>query len=376
MSHEIVFDQLPVGYVVSAATSGQDVMVRQRGFLSSEDGDQLITHLEGLPQLCLARMAAGRPISPAAVQCMLVVIRRDRSATVYLNNEVPARLRMQVKRPMLKGAAVTCDDATDVVAVRFEGVAIPPDAGLLYLFSVGWRQGLYFDLSSLHGDSGMRTTDELEALLGGLYAYLMFQDRFKIDAATWQAFLAQRWFPFAHLSESLIRDMIRQAADGFNVDDLLPKVAANASRLLAEAPISDLPMHAFEEHRALLATAAERYEAGDHVSCTSILYPRIEGLMRSHRRQQGCTGDASGRELTASAISSLGEESAARSALLPQRFREYLDTVYFASFAPGSGPDAGRHSVAHGEARPDSFDLKSSTIALLVVYQLASFFAR
>jgi hypothetical protein len=59
--------------------------------------------------------------------------------------------------------------------------------------------------------------------------------------------------------------------------------------------------------------------------------------------------------------------------LLPSKFHYYLKKIYFANFAPGSKPDAGRHSIAHGGASVDSFNLKSATLAILVTYQLSLF---
>jgi hypothetical protein len=65
----------------------------------------------------------------------------------------------------------------------------------------------------------------------------------------------------------------------------------------------------------------------------------------------------------------------ARSFLLPDRFRAYLDDVYFANYEPGSPTPISRHSVAHGEATAEAFSLKASTIGFLTLYQIALFLA-
>lgn len=58
------------------------------------------------------------------------------------------------------------------------------------------------------------------------------------------------------------------------------------------------------------------------------------------------------------------------SLLLPDRFKEFLETVYFAPFDPTNVTDVSRHSVSHGVAPEEKLDLKSATIALLVIEQL------
>ena len=59
------------------------------------------------------------------------------------------------------------------------------------------------------------------------------------------------------------------------------------------------------------------------------------------------------------------------SLLLPQRFQQYLQKVYFANFNPVAQQiDVSRNSVAHGVADQSSFSKKSAVIALLVIHQL------
>jgi len=56
MRFEIKFDELPAGYSVSAARSGENVQVRMRDFVSSEDGDKLVSYLEGVSDSILSRL--------------------------------------------------------------------------------------------------------------------------------------------------------------------------------------------------------------------------------------------------------------------------------------------------------------------------------
>lgn len=61
--------------------------------------------------------------------------------------------------------------------------------------------------------------------------------------------------------------------------------------------------------------------------------------------------------------------------LLPEKFKEYLKSVYFAGFDSTSVPcDSGialsRHSVAHGVAAPNTFTPIEAATTFLVLHQL------
>lgn len=375
MPREISFTDLPSGYALNSAKGGEPVKLRLREFVSSEDGDLLIGRLEGLPQSILSMLSEpGKPVFPSSVNTLVAIIRKDKTATVYLN-EVEAQSLMRVKGKVEKGDAITTNRVLDIGRMRFTNVTIPSDAGIVFVFSVGWRKGFFYDLEPLHDEDGRPRQYDPEEVFGSLYSYLLFQERFKLDDAAWSAFFSQKWFPFAHLDNGIIREMISHVREGWQIDELLPKISANVLLLLRERPLSSFEQPYFTEHKDVFSTASERYLAGDHVSCTSILYPRIEGLLRSFLRTTGAGLSPSAKNLSQIAVEHNTSKRITSSLLLPARFKDYLDKVYFASFAPGTLPDVGRHSVAHGEARPDDFSLKSSTVAIMLIYQLSLFFS-
>lgn len=235
------------------------------------------------------------------------------------------------------------------------------------------EERILYDLAPLHAEEPKPREYDLEALIGGFYSYLLFQERFKIDDQTWKNMFEQKWFPFAHLDNTLLKEMINHAKEGWNIDHLLPRIADNVIHLLHECnPINNsIPYYA--EHAELFNRAIEGYLKGDHISCASILYPRIEGLLRSFYRLEGYTSRPSPDELTKTVIEHHREKRISLSLLLPEKFHYYLDNIYFAHFVPGTSPGLGRHSVAHGEAKSDDFNLKSTTIGLLIIYQLSLF---
>ncbi len=96
MPIEIKFDNIPAGYAESSARGGDMIKVSQYGFYSSEDGDELIQRLEGLPQLIISLIPTNQLILPSMVDTLLAIIKKDKTAKVYLNE---VKLLGQRRRP-------------------------------------------------------------------------------------------------------------------------------------------------------------------------------------------------------------------------------------------------------------------------------------
>lgn len=370
MPVEIKLSELPAGYSESSARGGEMVEVSQRGFYSSEDGEELIKRLEGWPDYFLKLIPTKVPLKPAYIDSFLVIISKDQRARIYLN-DAQTVCEMRVKGACEKGEPITTNRILDVGKMRFGNAEIQRDEGFIYVFSVGWRQGFIFDLEPLHQNA--ERDYDVEEVLGNCFTYLLFQDRFKIDEQTWSTILSQKWFPFSYLDDTLVKKIVSHAREDWNIDDLLPEIHQDVLRLLDKGPLTAKSTPYFEEHREIIDKAIERYLGGDNISCISILYSRIEGLMRSFHKAEGYKSKPSSKNLTTAIISHHEKRRIYQSLLLPDKFQSYLEQIYFADFSPGSTPDVGRHSVAHGEARKEDFNLKSSTIAILVLYQLSLF---
>ncbi|MBI3166711.1 MAG: hypothetical protein HYZ24_18655 [Chloroflexi bacterium] len=370
MYYEVKLKNVSLGYSETASKKGDDVTVSLIGFFSSEDGDELIKRLEGFPQELLSLSPFTPPFPPSKVDTLIAIIRKDKTVSVYLN-EVKTIAKMRIKGGKEKGEMIFTDDILDIEEVEFQDILIPDDAGVVYVFSVGWRKGFFYDFSPLHGE--VRDYN-IKKQMAGFLSYLMFQDRFKISENAWDTMFEQRWFPFIYLNNSLIKKMILCGEVQSQIDNLLPEIRENILLLFEEANIFDRPTPYFEDHASLIDRAIDRYKNGDYVSCTAILYPRIEGVMRTFYRRVGYTLPLSSSSLANAVVEHNKQERTSASLLLPDKFHKYLNDIYFSGFSPGSMPNVARNSVAHGEARADDFSLKSASIAILVLYQLSLFF--
>jgi hypothetical protein len=116
--------------------------------------------------------------------------------------------------------------------------------------------------------------------------------------------------------------------------------------------------------------AVERHREGDYLSSTSILFPRLEGLMRTYHLTVNSSVEPNSLTLVKTITESSELVRNDYSLFLPKNFRRYLKDVYFAKFDPRNPKDLSRNTVSHGVAPVEKFSLKSSLIGLLILDQL------
>ena len=377
MPHEV---RLPgenptLGFAIdSAAREGEEIRVSSTEFTSSGDGETFVSRLEGLAQELLSALPQGARVEPSQVDHLVGIYRGDMTATVYLNE---CEIRAQVRSARTFGAQEPLgeDDMVDVARVAFVAretgneVVFPPDAGVVAVFSYGWRKGIFFDLAPLREDVGERDYD-VAGRLGSCMAYLMNAEIASMDKETWDFMIGRGWFPFIGLPRRISRNLVGFARSGIDLDVALPEVVEAVGAAVPRFREAWTQAELFGPHRDLLLRALERFEAGDYMSCTALVHSRIEGILRSIHEALGGTGNPKQRELartgTAGRRSSLHENSW----LLPDGFGRFLDEAYFANFEPGRPATLSRNSVGHGVASQEEFGEKGACLSLLIVHQL------
>lgn len=374
MPFDLILSEIPSGYSLSSARPGEKVNVAFREFLSSEDGDDFIRRLEGFPNAILSQLPPAHRPRPSQIDHLLIIIRRDQTATVYIN-ELSIVAEMMAKRNISAGEVVSEDDIADIRTVKFEGVEIPANAGFMYVFSVGWRKGVFYDFAPLHPEATESRDFDVAVQLGQFLAYLIFQDRLKISEPAWNTFFAQSWFPFIGLRNELVRELANYALEGWNIDDLVPKISQDVEDSCDRWKAAWSQRQFFADHIEVLSTAIERFRAGDYVSTVAILYPRIEGVLRSYHLLSRPGVSQRQESLVETATSTAHPDEKPRTLLLPEKFRRYLTDVYFRSFDPQNPQGVSRHTVAHGVAPSDAFSQKAALVGLLILDQLSYYFA-
>ncbi len=369
MPHEIILDSVPAGYVVEASSTEAPGLAKivVREFTSSEDGELLISRLEGIPNELISRLPpqTGRP---STLDHLVAIIRDDRPATVYVN-ECNIMVQFRSARAIQAGEFVREDDIVDVGALKCGGLDFPPEAGVVFLMSAGWRKGLFFDLIPL-GPEHQRRGYDIEKQLGSYFAYLLNQNVFSLAEPQWTALIEQQWFPFVSLQKALLRKMVAHLKSGGSVDVLLPQVVDRVRGLIPAMLGRWSKSALFQSHLELLRHASSEFLEGDFVSCTAIVYPRIEGLLRSLHESLGIKEKASQSVLSRASIQGRQDELHQHSWLLPDKFTRYLEEAYFAGFEPGKPAKLSRHTLGHGVASGADFNQKAACIGLLVLDQL------
>jgi hypothetical protein len=370
--YSLSLNQLPAGYAVSSARPGETVTICTREFVTPEDGDLLTARLEGYPSEILRLIFQEAAVQPSGVEHMLVLVRTDRSAKVYLN-ELTITAEIQPKRTARAGEPVFENDVADIRFLRFENVEIQDDVGILFVFSFGWRRGFYYDLTPLSPSYNGSRGYDVWRKLGQCWAYLSFQQTLKVTPEEWESLLCKGWFPFIGLSVEHRKQLLHYLRDGWDVDELTIGVSTELRERLETSLASWEGNVYLQPHMPLLRAGAERYSQADYMSCNCILYPRIEGILRSFFHAVNPERKVNQADLIASAIDHQGSERHEASLLLPGMFRRYLEQVSFAKFDSADPAAVSRHSVAHGVVRPDQLSLKAATMAFLTIEQLFYF---
>lgn len=376
MPYEFKLDKPPVGYVVTASGPGdKTVEVAVTDFMSTEDGQHFIQQLEGFPSEILSNIAkVGPQISPSKVDHILAVIQHDgknTTVTAYVN-ELKLSSSIRVNRAVKKGEPVFKNDIVDIQSFRVEEVNIPKTSGILFLFSVGWRKGLFYDFRPLPPNR-QNIEYDLDLTFGQFYAHVMFQERFSISEQNWESLFDSGWFPFNSLTHDTVQEIINYVKNGWDQTTLIRKISANLNARIDDFRENWKKKSIFADHANLLTHALDRFINNDYISCVSILYPRIEGLLRSFHMSSGSIDQPSQKKLAESAVNRYALNE--RCLLLPHRFKQYLETVYFQSFDPNnSNITCSRNSVGHGIADQENFNQQSAIVGILIVQQLFYFF--
>jgi hypothetical protein len=373
MPVEFVLDAPPAGYSMANASGveGNPAWIAVREFTSSEDGDLFVSRLEGIPSQLIAKIPPELGVRASTVDHMLAVIRSDLRTTLYVN-ECTLAVRARFGRRIEAGEPVYNKDIIDIDSLMFDGVDIPEDAAVVVVISDGWRKGLFFDFAPLGPDTPKRDYD-LNKLLGSYLAYIKNQALFQLDAADWEFLIGRNWFPFLTLSASLKSKLVSFAKGKDDVDRLLPEVVSEVKELIPNM-LQRWPESAFfEPHLPFIRHAIEEFQESDFVSCTAILYPRIEGLLRTLHERTGVAEKATQEVLSETAVERHGLDLHRYSWLLPEMFRRYLQEAYFANFQPGQPAALSRNSLGHGVASIEEFNEKGAAIGLLILDQLFYF---
>ncbi|MCG9131177.1 hypothetical protein J5I95_05775 [Candidatus Poribacteria bacterium] len=331
-------------------------------------------------------------ISVNSINSFLILIHRDLSADIYLNN-FPIEIKCRSKRILKENELISDNDIADIIELRFPGIDIQESDKVICCLKVGWKFGLYFNCvrnpNLVQKEIGSLEFEEVElersnlarmqTQLGQLYRYLAFQYVYQSleSEPLFEEIVADGWFPFVEILGNEYKTLFETYQnDKFTYDDKVKNIldGFNETRLRKitnkwwENPF-------FREKRELLQTGIDaflRRTKRDYISCVKNLYPEIEGILRSLYRTDHEEGTYRTQKLLEHLLE-VGKRNVTddHSLLLPQDFLKYLNSSFFKHFDPATATeDLSRHSVAHGAASEKGYSAEKALQALLTLDQI------
>jgi hypothetical protein len=376
MPHKIKFPGLPAGIALTSAKKDEQGLIQTQGCYSTEDGQLFVERLEGLVQGVLNMVAKQSKIviPPEIVHRLLLVVRKDLSASVYINDEVRMLATCDPAVGLVEGEPVSSDDIQSFKRLDFEGIELPSEGGVLFLFSVGWRKGLFFDYAG-PADEDAKSNEcfqkDFGPILGELMNRVIYQSRFKLTEDDWKRFFENDFFPFYGLRPSLLDKILAHIRSGWDLHELADKIHSDVEAKLPRWLEIWRKSSVLAPHIRFIEAAVDRYMARDFITCLSTLIPRLEGILRTHGLK---SGNPNTRPASLAQFSD-DAQYAQYDLLLPRMFKEYILKVFFRNFDHGAVPGdknqaVSRNTVAHGIVSPDQCDNYQASVCFLVLYHL------
>jgi hypothetical protein len=343
-----------------------------KGFLNSDQG---LFHkvIEQFTPIVL-----GEEILPSNVCEFLAIIHKDSTADIYINH-VPALINVMAKKELKAFSRVSSRDIIDITEIHFEGINIREDDCVIYCFKIGWKFGLFFDLTPADGKSVLRT-EELYKDLGRFFRYLVFQNDYSIIAnnTLFDQLLTDGWFPFIQLIGGDYEKLVIAYNDEEYRDLLIEELVAKFDNEMIMSFVNYWWMKPlFQKKKSILLAGIEAYltstEAG-YINCIKTLYSEIEGILQlnyfsEYRRKPTF------KDLMAYVQNKASNKFISPNSLgFPVLLYQYFHDIIFKDFDLETGNiELSRHSSSHGIAPSQKYTRQKALQAILILDQMSFF---
>ncbi|XAM00699.1 hypothetical protein OT109_04770 [Phycisphaeraceae bacterium D3-23] len=333
--------------------------------MTSDNSSFFYQALRGVSEAYLSKLPYQYRFPEHKVHNLIAVIRQDRTCEVAIN-QWDGIAECRTKRSVEKGEPISEDDLLGVESLSKIDIEVPDDSGVLFVHTYSWRRALYFDYGPWVPGVESSPRPAVSKLMGAATTLLMFQDRTNCSDSQWNEFFNQGWFPFITLQNRTVSKMQSYSAEKWPIDELLDEVRSDLLPRLPAIKVKARNSDIASGHAELICRAIDHYLNGDDLSAVAIMYPRLEGILRS------CAAGSKNNKNSQASLSrapGLLSEAAGLNAtiLMPERFEQYLREVYFASFDPNTPGAVNRNTVSHGVAPEQLMDTKAATLSLLIL---------
>lgn len=360
-----------IGFCAEAkrVEEGGKINVIQRAFLTDSDINQFYIILGQISNIFLSNYIKENRFSESHIGNCLIIIDDKNEADVFIN--VPTVMQIVAKRRIDSGSLVTKEDIADIRKIEFPGLSIESYCGIFYIFSVGWRRGLYFDLSSLGKSKIKRDFKTLETLFASFHAYITFPEVLKLTENIKNELMDLGWFPFIRILGKRFEELCENKKNNFPMNEISLKIIESFDSMSIRK-MCDFWMSKdeFKKHEKIIRKGIEEYIEGDFISSIHILYPRIEGIIRLMCIDES-NFNLKSTDL-AKKIESAAKTKDGLNLYLPEDFNRYLSKFYFANFnLSQERVPLSRNSLAHGVANAEDFDKIKAFQGLMILDQIS-----
>jgi hypothetical protein len=368
------------GFAAENARPGEmfGVLVRAR---VTSDEPEFYQYSEEFSKLFLNPLG----IPADGVTQFLVVIHADLSADVYVN-DIDVVIEMMGKRDITVGEFVSLNDIADIRRVKLPDIEIKDTDRVIYCFKVGWRFGLFFDLTSRPqpaaaqgGEAAKLDIERMELSMGDLRRYLTFYHVYKVleSEAQFGEMLKDGWFPFVEIIAGEYKALSEAYTDRLDFENRKKAIVDGfTEERIRKITDKWWKNQTFADKRTLIEAGVNAYLQNTQdgfINCIKNLWTEVEGILRALYHADTGKGDGvRSHHLMAHIIEkSKGKSGSEDSLLFPLPFLNYLQDVVFANFNVEIGDvDMSRNTSSHGVAAPAQYTKDRALQLILILDQI------
>jgi hypothetical protein len=360
----------PDGFMAEGVRNNEDGRMVTRWFLLS---DNSYFHLLAENIAVLISNMAKEAIEGVDIHHYneaLLVYRQNSTAHLWLDTAAVS-LSFISKRSLSAGSLVRDVDIADITEMSFPAINLGKNDKIIYVFRVGWRFGLAFDLTGNLDVSGFAR--ELAALYRRLRFYRIYSAI--SDGPVLEELLKAGWFPFVEIVGKEFEDLLISRESGLDLDEWEQRLIerfddARMQRILERW----LAKPHFASKEQILKAAISAYHRREPVSAIKILLTEIEGVLQNAYKARNSGKTAKLKSLLEFAQASAEDRAGGPSTLFfTSTFAKYLRDHTFSNFDPASelASAGSRHAVGHGAATQESYTMQRALQAVLTMDQLS-----
>ena len=377
------FDQVQdlTGFATENKQGGETIKILTRDQLTSDNQD-FYRYSEHISSVFLGK--AGVLID--RVHQFLVIIHQDLSADLYVN-DITISFEIQVKRDVKAGEAISKNDIADIRKAKFPNIKINKTDKVIYCFKVGWRFGLFFDLTPRSQPANVKHLIETENLniekmmysIGDLYRYLSFYHVYKVleSDAQFEEMIQDGWFPFVEILSNEYKKLSELYQNKFDFNNRIKSITdVFTKERIQKITEKWWKNKIFSEKKSLIQAGVNAYLQDDqdgYVNCIKNLWTEMEGILRKlYHAETGIGDNVKSYDLIKYIVKKAKDKSGSDySLLLPLPFLKYLQDVIFKNFNLQEGQiDMSRHTSSHGVADAEQYTKARALQLILILNQI------